>query len=602
MSESPGARTVPTYPAHFRPAVSIVIPVYNGANYLAEAIDSALGQTYPAHEVIVVDDGSTDGGATRRIAEGYGDRVRYIHRQNGGCGAALNTGIAAMSGTYFSWLSHDDVYPPDKLVRQVEVLGDLADRETIIYGDYELIDAESRLIGRISLETIGTREQLAIPLYPLLNGVMHGCGMLVPRALFERYGCFDPTLRTSQDYALWFRFLRHVAVRYEPHVFVRSRVHDAQGSRLIPSMQDESLALWSGFIEGVTPVEATAMQGSHYRFLQHTARFLDASRMPEAAVMARTKARTILDTTLVSVVIPFRNRIPWTLEALDSARRQTHAALEIILVDDGSTDDVAPLLAAAAGDSRVRYVRQDGKGASAARNRGVAEAAGTYIAFLDSDDRWLPGKVARQLEAMESEAALWSHTSYTRDDERSGGTAAVDTSYFAGLVYPDIISFCPIATPTVMVATDVIRRNPFPENVFPGEDIITWIAIARAHPICAVPEALSVVRISADTTSSSVARSQRGIVNILSAVVAEPADAAHHREVLKLIDVARRQEIELCRLEPEPVRAVSNRRLAAARVGGARRHLVMRGLQSIRRYGLRATWQRTRLWLITRPR
>jgi len=586
----------------FRPTISIVIPVYNGANYLAEAIDSALGQTYAALEVIVVDDGSTDDGATRRIAEGYGTRIRYIRQENGGCGAALNTGIAAMSGAYFSWLSHDDAYPPDKLARQVEILRGLGNRETIIYGDYDLIDADSRQLARISIKALGTREQLDIPLYPLLHGVMHGCGMLVPRTLFDRYGLFDPTLKTTQDYDLWFRFLRHAPVKYEPHVFVHSRVHPAQGSRTIASAGAESEALWTRFVEEITPAEAVSMQGSHYGFFLRTAQFLERANQPGAAAVAKAKARTVLDATLVSAVIPFRNRIDWTIEALNSARTQTHPALEIILVDDGSTDDLATLMAVVAQDARIRYVRQDWRGASAARNLGVDQARGAYVAFLDSDDRWLPEKIARQLEAMEAQRLRWSHTAYERHDERSGSTISVDTSYFAGAVYPDIISFCPVATPTVMIATDIIRRNRFVDNVFPGEDVITWIAVARDHALGAVSDALSIVRISEGTTSTSLEKSQRGIVNILSAVVAHPVDRRYQREVLRLIEVARRQAIELSGIEPEPPRPASVRPVEDSRSPPPSLHLLSRGLHSLRRYGVRATWQRTRLWLSERTR
>src|SRR5579862_6874144 len=99
----------------FLPLVSIVIPVYNGANYLRAAINSALAQTYKNIEVIVVNDGSRDDGQTDAIAKEYGDRVRYFSKENGGCGSALNFGIANMRGDYFSWLSHDDTYLPRKI-------------------------------------------------------------------------------------------------------------------------------------------------------------------------------------------------------------------------------------------------------------------------------------------------------------------------------------------------------------------------------------------------------------------------------------------------------------------------------------------------------
>ncbi len=95
--------------------VSVVIPVYNGARYLPQAIDSALGQTYPHCEVIVVNDGSEDGGETRKAALAYGDRIRYIEKENGGVASALNCGIQSMNGRYFCWLSHDDLFLPDKV-------------------------------------------------------------------------------------------------------------------------------------------------------------------------------------------------------------------------------------------------------------------------------------------------------------------------------------------------------------------------------------------------------------------------------------------------------------------------------------------------------
>ena len=89
-----------------KPLVSIIIPVYNGANYLREAIESALGQTYGNCEVLVINDGSNDHGETEREALKFGDRIRYFKKENGGVASALNLGIRKMRGEYFSWLSH----------------------------------------------------------------------------------------------------------------------------------------------------------------------------------------------------------------------------------------------------------------------------------------------------------------------------------------------------------------------------------------------------------------------------------------------------------------------------------------------------------------
>src|SRR5688500_7147825 len=114
------------------PKVSIIIPVYNGANYLHEAIKSALAQTYQNLEVIVINDGSTDMGATEKIAQSFGDKIRYFHKENGGVASALNFGIQKMTGSYFSWLSHDDLYEKTKIEDQVHMAVSLQSDDNII--------------------------------------------------------------------------------------------------------------------------------------------------------------------------------------------------------------------------------------------------------------------------------------------------------------------------------------------------------------------------------------------------------------------------------------------------------------------------------------
>ena len=123
----------------FMPKVSIVIPVYNGADYLADAIDSALAQDYDNKEIIVVNDGSTDDGATEAIVSDYGTKLRYFFKPNGHVASALNYAIERMTGEYFSWLSHDDLYFPNKVSAQVAQLAG-EPTNTIIYSDFEVLD------------------------------------------------------------------------------------------------------------------------------------------------------------------------------------------------------------------------------------------------------------------------------------------------------------------------------------------------------------------------------------------------------------------------------------------------------------------------------
>jgi len=235
----------------FHPLVSIVIPVYNGADYMREAIDSALAQTYDHREVIVVNDGSADNGSTEKIASSYGRRIRYFSKENGGVASALNLGIKEMRGEFFSWLSHDDVYLPDKCRGQVEFWRQCGDARAILYADAAIIDAAGKII-RAHVAMPDIKEDEAI--YRIWGGdsVLNGCTMLIPRSLLLEAGGFNETLPTTQDYDLWLRLaLEEKAVfRRYPGVVLLSRQHDAQGSKL-PAHTRECAELFSAYVPQV---------------------------------------------------------------------------------------------------------------------------------------------------------------------------------------------------------------------------------------------------------------------------------------------------------------------------------------------------------------
>lgn len=236
--------------------VSIVIPVYNGSNYMREAIDSALAQTYTNCEVLVINDGSTDNGATRDIALSYGDRIRYFEKENGGVASALNLGIREMAGEYFSWLSHDDVYYPDKLEKQLEFMADRSD--VILYGGYENIDSSSKVIASPPSYQIpdgSFRGAL------LINHIVHGCTTLVPRKCFENVGMFDESLRTTQDYDMWFRLATVYSFVKQDRIITQSRVHQEQGTWTITSHRSEVDSLYSNCICKLSPRELINLFG-----------------------------------------------------------------------------------------------------------------------------------------------------------------------------------------------------------------------------------------------------------------------------------------------------------------------------------------------------
>lgn len=213
------------------PKVSIVIPVYNGANYLREAVDSALAQTYKNIEIIVVNDGSTDQGETESIALSYGDRIRYFRKENGGVSSALNYGISQMTGDYFSWLSHDDVYGPDKIQHQIEGITLAGDKDAVALCAHYFIDGNSDRLSKKAPKRFQNGHHLwnHVIREILTNGAFSGCALLLPKKVFEDCGFFNEQLRFSQDYLMWMSvFLKGYSLVYNDHEDVCSRIHKKQ--------------------------------------------------------------------------------------------------------------------------------------------------------------------------------------------------------------------------------------------------------------------------------------------------------------------------------------------------------------------------------------
>lgn len=213
-------------PNKFFPKVSIVIPVYNGSNFLSQAIDSALEQTYENIEIIVVNDGSKDGGKTAKIAKSYGKKIRYFSKRNGGVSTALNYGIGKMSGQYFSWLSHDDLYKKEKIERQVREIVKYKE-PVVLFTGYEMINEFGGELGKVY---ISKSEDQDLPFSLFYGCPMHGCSLLIPKKIFDTCGLFDPKRRTTQDYDLWFRILARFRFIRIDSLLIKSRIHAGQGT------------------------------------------------------------------------------------------------------------------------------------------------------------------------------------------------------------------------------------------------------------------------------------------------------------------------------------------------------------------------------------
>lgn len=219
------------------PLVSIVLPVYNGGNYLREAIDSALAQTYANVEIIVIDDGSVDD--TKVICLSYGKKIRYYPKENGGVASALNYGINKMKGEYFSWLSHDDVYYPEKIQVQIDALFNDEKKDGIVIGNFNFFCEERKTKSLFDIAAYCESSKITDGVYPSLFGVVHACTMLVHINNIRRAGNLDETLRTTQDCEWIFRLLQGQKSVFIREPLISVRLHGEQGKHHELSFEDE---------------------------------------------------------------------------------------------------------------------------------------------------------------------------------------------------------------------------------------------------------------------------------------------------------------------------------------------------------------------------
>lgn len=217
------------------PKISVIIPVYNGANYLSEAINSVLNQTYKNYEIIVVNDGSTDGGETAQIAESFGNKIRYYEKANGGVASTLNFGIDKMESDYFAWLSHDDVYLSNKLEVNAEFIKKYPN--DVLFSDFEYFTDSGRII-RPKPFYKSDNELFIWDL--VIQKPINGCTIIVPKSAFEKAGTFDNKYPTVQDVDMWYRLAQSAEFRKIDNVLVRNRLHPNQGSKIIITHKQEA--------------------------------------------------------------------------------------------------------------------------------------------------------------------------------------------------------------------------------------------------------------------------------------------------------------------------------------------------------------------------
>lgn len=208
----------------------------------------------------------------------------------------------------------------------------------------------------------------------------------------------------------------------------------------------------------------------------------------------------------VTVVVPTYNRGPILRETIDSVLAQDFTDFELLVIDDGSTDDTARTVRSIP-DPRLEYIRQDNAGPSAARNLGIRRARGDLVAFLDDDDRWLPTKLSRQVAQLDADPALgMNYTNALSFGERLSSFRArflswrssIEVEMPSGWIQRSLFFSCSILLSTIVARKELLERaGLFDAVAFPkpaSEDVDIFLRIARLSPVGYIEEPLALRR------------------------------------------------------------------------------------------------------------
>lgn len=204
------------------PQVSVVIPVYNVAAYIAETLESVFAQTYENYEIIAVNDGSTDADELQAALAPYFDRIIYAEQKNAGAAQARNTAISLARGELLAFLDGDDVWLPDFLRSQTEFLR---------RNDYEMVYCDALIFGERFFENqTFMKNAPSAGAVSTVSLILAECnvitsGTILKKETLEKTGVFDVELKRMQDFDLWFRLAKNgVRIGYQREVLLKYRV------------------------------------------------------------------------------------------------------------------------------------------------------------------------------------------------------------------------------------------------------------------------------------------------------------------------------------------------------------------------------------------
>ncbi len=561
------------------PAVSVILPVRDRADVLRTAVESILQQTFRNFELILVDDASSD--QTPDVICSLSDpRIVVVRNERPrGAAGARNAGLKLARAPLIAFHDSDDTCRPDKLQRQWEIFQSAGPEVGVVYTRY-LREGDGRLYVRPPESAPTTSGDL---FDALLSGNLVGMPTaLIRRELFDRCGGFDESLQVLVDWELFLRMARVCRFRFIPDVLYFSRVradsvsvrHEAYARAFIRILKQFSadferrpclLARHYGTIahrfycaglkaEGrryylcaarLRPFHAPYWAGWGLSFMglsvykavvRFRGRFKESGHEP-----CGQRMNTMMNSghphqpgahPRVSVVIPTYNRARSIRRSIESVLQQTFQDFEILVVDDGSTDDTAQVVAGI-GDSRIHYHRQAvNGGAGAARNAGLLLARGEWVAFQDSDDLWRPEKLALQMarfEAAEERLGV-VYCGFIRIEQgRERYSPPPKIVQREGNIHAELLKGNFVTTQAAVVRRECFSTvGLFDQSLQPLEDWDLFLRLSKAYPFGIVDEPLVISEIGADSIS---AQTERYLHSLRGVVEKHAEDFARHKNL-----------------------------------------------------------------------
>lgn len=388
--------------------ISIIVPIYNAESYLKSCLDSVLSQTFNNFEVLMVNDGSTDNSAT--ICQAYAERdsrFRYFEKENGGLSDARNYGLDRAQGTYITFLDADD-FLFDNYLEKLYQASRLSDSDILIGGycrfdgsDFYFYNDHFKSESLISFTSAQAIQVLDSMLDVPFLTFSTAWGKLFKRDLFNElrfpYGKY-----AEDQFLIWKLYMKADKIHVFNNASYVYRMNPSGLSSVFSLKHLDYIDALEGRIRATKDLEGIDIQHSFNMYDYVLQRMLgqleehqflyEADKVREKLELAKQKEYPFLleqKNDLISIIVPIYNVEKYLRMCLDSIENQTYSNLEVLLIDDGSTDDSGKICQEyVVRDSRFRYIKKENGGASDARNFGIDRASGEYLSFVDSDD-WL---------------------------------------------------------------------------------------------------------------------------------------------------------------------------------------------------------------------